>query len=113
MKELISERQEVCSICTYFIDNKCNMCGCPTMGIIEKIDSRCPMNKWIDGWGNEIIKVQDSVVDMPNVEITYFDDIDNEFFKSFDYDSTIVFTNDEDSKRYFRRINMMINIYSQ
>lgn len=69
-QEIVNQRTVVCTSCEYFQENKCNMCGCPTLGIIDKLTSRCPMNKWEDGWGTNYNQVVETDVIYNSIPIT-------------------------------------------
>lgn len=52
VKTLAKRRIKVCIKCEHLNSlNICSKCHCPTLGKAHSLNSRCPMNKWVDGWG--------------------------------------------------------------
>lgn len=53
IEALAKERIAVCSECDHLNALLvCTACGCPRAGKARSPESRCPHNKWKDGWGD-------------------------------------------------------------
>lgn len=72
IEALAKKRIEVCAECKHLNAlHICSKCICPKSGKARSPESRCPMNKWEDGWGKEPvvkvqIKIQQEVNDIPH-----------------------------------------------
>lgn len=104
---MIEERTEICNSCTYWKE-KCTFCSCAGKGIIEEPTSRCPINIWPDGWGDQpILEKQVDEIKEP----LYFDEETNTSMTAKEieelYNSAYVFPTEEESWRIIRLKNML------
>ena len=84
-KNLFKNRRATCTSCSYFIKNNCTKCNCPGAGKIKKIESRCPENKWSDGW-ESIPKIEAShPINYQNSHSVFWDEESNEWISEEDY----------------------------
>jgi hypothetical protein len=79
IKALAKERALVCAECDVLVFGVCSRCCCPHMGKTHSPDSRCPMNKWKDGWGVSTGSqvpgvIYSSLVDPPEIPILYWNE---------------------------------------
>jgi hypothetical protein len=77
IEALAKERIQVCVGCEHLnILNICSKCCCPHIGKAHSPESRCPENKWKDGWGGEPQK-PDIISQNPEIKIMICNDQDN------------------------------------
>jgi hypothetical protein len=63
IEALAKKRIEVCVECKHLnILQICSKCICPKSGKARSPESRCPMNKWEDGWGKESEKIVQPII---------------------------------------------------
>jgi len=58
IEALAKERALVCAECDFLILGVCSKCCCPHLGKTHNPSSRCPENKWKDGWGSPVQEEQ-------------------------------------------------------
>lgn len=76
IEALAKERVQVCVECEYLnILNVCSKCICPKLGKSHSPTSRCPMNKWKDGWGSEPQKSK-FVIPTPELKVMIWNELE-------------------------------------
>lgn len=113
-EEIFKERETICKACEFFVLDSCTICGCPSVGQIYNIDSRCPSNKWPDGWGDTSI----ITLSTPVEETTefHFDEETNTFLSIKELREEIaeqsnplyIFKNGEEVQRFIKLKSILL-----
>jgi hypothetical protein len=77
IEAMAKERALVCAECDVLVLGVCTKCVCPKLGKTHSPDSRCPENKWKDGWGSSETFDSPSVTqgaELPEIPILYWNE---------------------------------------